>query len=79
MQKIVAKASDILHPFVEPCSSWEDVIILFQKNDFWKKVNFGLLSLRKTNSSSGLRRIDQFKLQFKDDNYNILAKHKQND
>ena len=50
-----------------------------QKNDFWKKVNFGLLSLRKTNSSSGLRRIDQFKLQFKDDNYNILAKHKQND
>lgn len=46
---------------------------------FWKTVKFGLLSLRKTNSKSGLRRIDQFKLQFKDDGFNLLANNKQND
>lgn len=44
-----------------------------KKDDFWKKVQFGLLSMRKTNSESGLRRIDLFKLKFGDDDFKILG------
>src|SRR5210317_100922 len=44
-----------------------------KQDNFWKGVNFGLLSLRKTNSKSGLRRIDQFKLQFGGDEFSLLA------
>lgn len=50
-----------------------------KQDSFWKTVNFGLLSLRKTNSKSGLRRIDQFKLQFSDDGFDLLANNKPND
>lgn len=50
-----------------------------KQDTFWKGVNFGLLSLRKTNSKSGLRRIDQFKLQFGGDEFSLLANKPNND
>jgi hypothetical protein len=50
-----------------------------KQDNFWKGVNFGLLSLRKTNSKSGLRRIDQFKLQFGGDEFSLLANKPNND
>jgi len=50
-----------------------------KQDTFWKGVNFGLLSLRKTNSKSGLRRIDQFKLQFGGDEFSLLANKQNND
>ena len=50
-----------------------------KQDNFWKGVNFGLLSLRKTNSKSGLRRIDQFKLQFGGDEFRLLANKPNND
>jgi len=50
-----------------------------KQDTFWKGVNFGLLSLRKTNTKSGLRRIDQFKLQFGGDELNLLANKPNND
>lgn len=50
-----------------------------KQDNFWKGVNFGLLSLRKTNTKSGLRRIDQFKLQFGGDELNLLANKPNND
>lgn len=50
-----------------------------KQDTFWKGVKFGLISLRKTNSKSGLRRIDQFKLQFGGDEFSLLANKPNND